>query len=82
MADNKLDLADILAELTEVTKPYQLGIQLKIDSSILDTIERNHPKDIDQQKTEVIQHWLRNSPDASWTTLAKAVERIQGHAKC
>ena len=37
-------------------------------------IERNHPRDIDQQKTEVVKYWLRNSPDASWTTLANAVE--------
>ena len=41
------DLADVLALLIEVTKPYQFGIQLKINSSELDTIERNHPRDID-----------------------------------
>ena len=70
------DLADVLAALAEVTKPYQLGIQLRIESSELDTIERNHSKDIDRQKTEVIKYWLRNSPDPSWTTLASAVERM------
>ena len=75
------DLADVLATLKEVAKPYQLGIQLKIDSSELDTIEKDHPKDIDRQKTEVIKYWLRNSPDASWTTLANAVERMGGHAR-
>jgi hypothetical protein len=75
------DLADVLAGLTEITKPYQLGIRLKIDSSELKTIERNYSKDIDRQKTEVIEHWLRNSPDASWTTLANAVERMGGHAR-
>ena len=74
------DLADVLAALFEVTKPYQLGIQLKIDTSELDTIERNHPKDIDRQKTEVIKYWLRNSPDPSWTTLASALERMGGYA--
>ena len=78
---NISDLADVLAKLKEVTKPYQLGIQLKIDSSELDTIERNHPKDIDRQKTEVIKYWLRNSPDPSWTTLASALERMGGHAR-
>ena len=75
------DLADILAALTEVTKPYQFGIQLKIDSSELDTIEKNHRGDIDRQKTEVVKYWLHNSPDASWTTLANAVERMGGHAR-
>ena len=75
------DLADVLAALTEVTKPYQLGIQLKIDLSKLKAIEKEYSKDIDRQKTEVIEYWLRNSPDASWTTLASAVERAGGHAK-
>ena len=79
--DAPLDLAEVLAAIEEVTKPYQLGIQLKIDSSQLDTIEKNHPRDIGRQKTEVIKYWLHNSPDASWTTLAKAVERMGGHAR-
>ena len=76
-----LSLKDVLAALKKVTKPYQLGIQLNIDSSELDTIEKNHPRDIDRQKTEVIKYWLRNSPDASWATLASAVERMGGHAR-
>ena len=49
MITNKLsisDLADILAALTEVTKPYQLGIQLRVDLAELDMIEENHPRDI------------------------------------
>ena len=75
------DLAEVLTAIIEVTKPYQLGIQLGIDSSALDKIERNHPGDIDRQKTEVIKYWLCNSPDASWTTLAKAVEGMGGHAR-
>ena len=75
------DLADVLAALKEVSKPYQLGIQLKIDSSELDSIEKNHPRDIGRQKTELVKYWLRNSPDASWTTLANAVERIGGYAR-
>ena len=75
------DLADILAALQEITKPYQLGIQLQLVSSELDEIERNYQGDIDRQKTEVIKNWLRNSPDPSWTTLANAVDRMGGHAR-
>jgi hypothetical protein len=75
------DLADILAAIKEVTKSYQLGIQLKIDITYLDEIEKSHPRDNDRQKTEVVKYWLRNSPDASWTTLANAVERMGGHAR-
>ena len=73
------DLAGILSDLKEVSEPYQLGIQLEIDPSVLDTIERNHPRDIDRQKTEVIKHWLHNSPTTSCKTLAKAVEGLGGY---
>ena len=75
------DLANVLAELNEVSKPYQLGIQLNIDTATLKAIEKDYQGDSDRQKTEVIEHWLRNSPDPSWPTLAKAVERMGGHAK-
>ena len=75
------ELADVLVALTEVTKPYQLGVQLRVDLAELDSIKKNHLKDISRQKTEVIKYWLRNSPDASWTTLASAVERMGGHAR-
>ena len=54
---------------------------MKIDLAELDTIEKNHPGDIDRQKTAVIKYWLRNSPDTSWATLANAVERMGGHAR-
>ena len=37
------DLADVLPALTQVTKPYQLGIQLKINLAQLDRIEEQHP---------------------------------------
>ena len=74
------DLAAILTTLKGLTESYQLGIQLGIDIAELDTIEKNHPTDIGRQKTEVIKYWLRNSPDASWITLAKAVDGMGGHA--
>ena len=74
------DLRDILAVLKELSEPYQLGIQLNIPSSTLKTIEKNHPGNIDRLKIEVIEYWLCNSPNTSWTTLANAVERLGGHA--
>ena len=74
-------LGDIVDALKEVSRPYRLGIQLKINSTDLDEIERNHHDDVDRQKTEVIKYWLHNSPDPSWTTLANAVERMGGHAR-
>lgn len=73
------DLASILLDLKEVSEPYQLGVQLEIDPSVLDSIERNHPRDTDRQKTEVIKFWLHNSPTTSCKTLAKAVEGLGGY---
>ena len=32
-----------------------------------------------RNKEQMIDYWLQTSPDASWTTLAKAVERMGGH---
>ena len=75
------DLSSVVEALSEVTTPYQLGIRLKIDTAVLKGIEDNYPRDNVRQKTEVIEYWLRNSRDASWSTLADAVERMGGHAR-
>ena len=79
LSSTTFEWQNVIAALRDVTTPYQLGIQFNIDPSKLDEIERNHRGDINRQKTEVIKYWLRNSPDASWTTLANAVERMGGH---
>ena len=70
------DLGDIVADLHVISTPYLLGIQLNIDPSTLKVIEKNHPGDINRQKTEVIEYWLRNSSNASWKSLVNAVERL------
>ena len=75
------DSAEVLIAIKEVTEPYQLGIQLKVDLAELDSIERNHHGDIGRQKTEVIKYWLRYSPDASWATLANAMKEMGGFAR-
>ena len=59
---------------------YQLGVQLEIPSSTLSTIEINHPRDALRCMTEVINRWLQNAPDCSWTKLAQAVEAMGVHA--
>ena len=75
------DLRDIVAALQDITELHSLGLELNIDSSKLKEIERNHLGDLNRQKTEVIEYWLRNSRDASYTTLANAVERMGGYAR-
>ena len=75
------DLADVVAALQGFIQPYQLGIQLRIDTAILKTIEKDYPGDTKRQQAEVIEHWLRNSKKASWIRLANAVDRVGGHAR-
>ena len=43
-----------------------IGIQLQIDNSTLDVIEKDHRK-VDDCLREMINHWLRNSPKSRRT---------------
>ena len=74
------DLSVVLHNLEDVTKPYQLGLHLDIHPATLKTVEKNHPGDVDRQKTEVIEYWLRNSPVASWISLTNTLDRMGGYA--
>ena len=65
-------------ELREVTDYNALGIQLGIEPSKLRLLEANY-QDSEHRRREVIDHWLCNADDPSWTSLAKAVEDIRGH---
>ena len=72
-------LEEIIPVIKEISKPYELGVQLGIESHELDKIEENHPRDVNRQMIEVIKYWLRNSSDCSWGALAIAVEKMGGH---
>ena len=58
-----------------MTKPYQLGVYLGIDTHKLDDIEYGNWKSIEQQKSEIINYWFDNF-NPSWKTLADAVKNI------
>ena len=60
---------------------YSLGIQLEIETSYLDQIEKNHSGDTERCKIEVIKYWLRNDQEPTRRKLAKAVEDMGGHAE-
>ena len=72
-------LGDIVSALKEITEPRELGIHLGIETYELKMFERNYPLDSNQQKMEVLEHWLRNSSDCSWGALASAVEKMGRH---
>ena len=62
-----------------MTDWYSLGIHLDIQTSVLKQIEGDY-KDHVRCKTEVIELWLDNDPEATWNKLAQAVEDMGGHA--
>ena len=74
-------LKQILRVTKEVTGWYSLGIQLNIDTSYLDQIERNYGGDAERCKIKAIKCWLRFVQNCTWNKLARAVEGRGGHAK-
>ena len=72
-------MKNVECELRVINKPYQLGVQLDVPLEDLERFEQEHPYDVTRQRTEVIKYWQRNSPSATWDTLATAVERLGGH---
>ena len=71
-------LGDIISNIKDISKPYELGIHLGIDVHELDKNEQNFPRDVERQKVEAIKFWLRNF-DCSWKTLADAIEKMRCH---
>lgn len=72
-------LGDVVSAIKEIKDPHTLGIHLKIEDHHLEEFERNFPRDVNRQTTEVIKHWRRNFKDHSWNSLAAAVEKMERH---
>ena len=58
-----------------------VGLQLGMKSHCLDVIERNHPKDLNRQKEEMLSTWLREDTNATYGRLAEALLAV-GEAAC
>ena len=78
LAASTLTLNEIQKIMNEMSaaKWYQLGVQLGIPPATLSTIESDHPRDAQRCMTEVINWWLQNAPERSWTKLAEAVKAM------
>ena len=74
--------ANILRKLEEITNPYNFGLQLGIDSKVLDRIDKDHKNDIERQRSEIITYWYRNTKksERTWGSLADAIGRLGGHS--
>ena len=76
-----ISLKQILRDTKEVRDWFFLGIHLDIPTSVLKQIEEDYIVDPLRCKTEVIEIWLHNDPEATWSKLAHALEDMGGHAK-
>ncbi len=76
--DLELELRDVIIALTDVggREWYDLGLQLHLSPSTLDTIAA-HPN-VEDHKLMMLKKWLHQDPDASWEKLASALTLI-GH---
>ena len=73
--------ANILCELKEITNPYNFGLQLWINSEVLDHIDTDHRHNVERQRSEIIKFWYRNTKESerTWERVADAVKRLGGH---
>lgn len=68
------DLATVLNELFPCrAKWYNIGIQLRVDMGILDSISVRYDDPGDQLR-EVICRWLTTSENPTWETMAQALK--------
>ncbi len=70
-------LKDLIKELDSVFTWQLLMINLGVNKYENDKIERNFPSDIDRQKQEVFDKWLRMKPDACWKDVIDALYGIE-----
>ena len=64
-------------ELRDVDEWFDLGIQLRISSPQLKIIRKDHRDQTDDCKTTMLEMWLNQTPNASWSTVVEALQRIK-----
>ena len=76
--DLEVELREVVLALKDIagTQWYDLGLQLRLSPSILDTIAAHH--NVDDHKRMMLRKWLQIDPGASWEKLAAALALI-GH---
>ena len=79
LKDLELELRDIIVAIKDVagTQWIDLGLQLKLSPSILDTIAADNQTS-DDCKRVMLRKWLQSDPEASWERLATALA-LTGH---
>ena len=58
---------------------YSLGVALRVHPNKLQEIQKSSPQEgIQRWKIDLLQHWLKSTTNASWSTILTALEKI-GH---
>ena len=70
-------IKDLTNELHDVISWFQLGIYLNISPSELMKIRADHREKTDDCKTEMLVTWLRQTTDASWSAVVRALVGIR-----
>ena len=73
-------IKDLITELHDVISWFQLGIYLDISPSELMKIRADYREKTDDCKTEMLMTWLRQTTDASWSTVVRALVGIRMEA--
>ena len=71
-----LNVKTLSQELKSVTDWHQLGIKLGLQHAKLCQIEKEHPRDIERCKVEVVVVWLQSTPGASWRHIVTALTEM------
>ena len=69
-------VGNLSSQLKAVTNWYQLGINLGIPRYALLQIERDYHGN-ERQKQEMLDLWLRGTPNAAWRDVVSALQQMQ-----
>ena len=59
---------------------YSLGVALRVHPNELQEIQKSSPQEgIQRWRIDLLQHWLDSTPDASWSMIITALEKIGHH---
>ena len=69
-------IKDLISELHDVVSWFQLGLHLDISPSELMKIRVDH-RETDACKTEMLVTWLKQTTDATWSAVIRALVGIR-----
>ena len=73
LSSAQLTIKDLVCELHDVIRWFQLGIYLDISPPELMKIRADHREKTEDCKTEMLVTWLRQTREASWSTVVRAL---------